>query len=72
MIRRKRARNSGSLRGRSTASANACFTVSLTLWPSARASASMGVSAVYNPDRNEARLGVDPVASTVCRRSARS
>lgn len=31
--------------------------------------ASMGVSAVYNPDRNEIRLGVDPVASTVCRRN---
>ena len=30
--------------------------------------ASMGVSAVYNPERNEVRLGVDPVASTVCRR----
>jgi hypothetical protein len=29
--------------------------------------ASMGVSAVYNPERNEVRLGVDPVASTVCR-----
>ncbi len=32
---------------------------------------SMGVSAVYNPDRNEVRLGVDPVASTVCRRTVR-
>jgi hypothetical protein len=30
--------------------------------------ASMGVSAVYNPERNEVRLGVDPVASTTCRR----
>ena len=30
--------------------------------------ASIGVSAVYNPDRNEVRLGVDPVASTACRR----
>ena len=30
--------------------------------------ASMGVSAVYDPERNEVRLGVDPVALTVCRR----
>ena len=30
--------------------------------------ASMGVSAVYDPEHNEVRLGVDPVASTVCRR----
>ncbi len=30
--------------------------------------ASMGVSAVYNPERNEVRLGIDPVASTMCRR----
>jgi hypothetical protein len=30
--------------------------------------ASMGVSTVYNPERNEVRLGVDPVASTACRR----
>jgi hypothetical protein len=30
--------------------------------------ASIGVSAVYNPERNEVRLGVDPVALTVCRR----
>ncbi len=30
--------------------------------------ASMGVSAVYNPQRDEVRLGVDPVASTVYRR----
>jgi site-specific DNA recombinase len=29
---------------------------------------SMGVSAVFDPDRNEVRLGVDPVASTACRR----
>ncbi len=28
----------------------------------------MGVSAVYNAESNEVRLGVDPVASTVCRR----
>ena len=28
----------------------------------------IGVSAVYNPERNEVRLGVDPVASTACRR----
>jgi hypothetical protein len=32
---------------------------------------SMGVSAVYDPERNEVRLGVDPVASTVCRRGVR-
>jgi hypothetical protein len=30
--------------------------------------ASIGVSAVYNPERHEVRLGVDPVASKVCRR----
>jgi hypothetical protein len=30
--------------------------------------AAMGVSAAYDPARNEVRLGVDPVASTVCRR----
>ena len=30
--------------------------------------ASIGVSAVYDPNRNEVRLGVDPVASTACRR----
>jgi hypothetical protein len=30
--------------------------------------ASMGVSAAYNPDRNDVRLGVDPVASRACRR----
>ncbi len=29
---------------------------------------SIGVSAVYDPDRNEVHLGVDPVASTPCRR----
>ncbi len=29
---------------------------------------SIGVSAVYNPERNQVRLAADPVASTVCRR----
>jgi hypothetical protein len=29
---------------------------------------SRGVSVVYDPERNEVRLGVDPVALTVCRR----
>jgi site-specific DNA recombinase len=28
----------------------------------------IGVSAVYNPQRNQVRLGADPVASTACRR----
>jgi hypothetical protein len=28
----------------------------------------IGVSAVYNPERNQVRLGADPVASTACRR----
>ncbi len=28
----------------------------------------MGVSAVFDREANEVRLGVDPVASTVCRR----
>ena len=26
------------------------------------------MSAVYNPERNQVRLGADPVASNVCRR----
>jgi hypothetical protein len=30
---------------------------------------SIGVSAVCNPERNQVRLGVDPVASKACRRS---
>jgi hypothetical protein len=30
--------------------------------------ASMGVSAVYNAENHEVRLGMDPVASKVCRR----
>ena len=29
----------------------------------------IGVSAVYNPQRNQVRLGADPVASTACRRT---
>ena len=28
----------------------------------------IGVSAVYNPEHNQVRLGADPVASNVCRR----
>jgi hypothetical protein len=28
----------------------------------------IGVSAVYNPEQNQVRLGADPVASTACRR----
>ena len=28
----------------------------------------IGVSAVYNPERNQVRLGADPVASNACRR----
>jgi hypothetical protein len=31
----------------------------------------IGVSAVYNPERNQVRLGADPVASTACRRGCR-
>jgi DNA invertase Pin-like site-specific DNA recombinase len=30
----------------------------------------IGVSAVYDPERNQVRLGADPVASTACRRGA--
>ena len=35
---------------------------------SAASYTTMGVTTVYDPDRNEIRLGVDPVASTACRR----